>query len=151
MRNMLPTRNIISDRGPEPVGPYPHAKQVGEFIFVSGIGPRQRGQRDIPGTTRDASGAVVGHDIAVQARSCFENIRMILEDAGVPWSNVVDVTAFLTHLKPDFAEYNRVFAEFFAQPGGPNPTRTTVEVTALPTEIAIELKVIAIAPSGQGE
>ncbi|GMU37004.1 MAG: RidA family protein [Phycisphaerae bacterium] len=134
--------SILSPRGPEPVGPYPHAKRAGNLLFVSGMGPRKRGMKDIPGVTRDASGAVLSYDIETQCRAVFDNVRMIVEDAGAKWANVVDVTVFLTNMD-DFAAYNRVYAEYFAGPGNPNPARTTVEVTRLPTPIAIEVKVIA--------
>lgn len=134
--------SILSPRGPEPVGPYPHAKRAGNLLFVSGMGPRQRGMSDIPGVTRDAAGKVVSYDIETQCRAVFENIRMILEDSGAKWADIVDVTVFLTDMN-DFAAYNRVYAEYFAGPGKPFPSRTTVEVTRLPTPIAIEVKVIA--------
>lgn len=134
---------INSPRGPEPVGAYPHARRVGSLLFVSGMGPRQRGQSQIPGVRLDERGEVQSHDIAVQSRAVFDNLRWIIEDAGSRWENIVDVTVFLTDMKNDFAEYNRIYAEYFAGPGKPNPTRTTVEVTALPTPIAIEVKAIA--------
>ena len=134
---------ILSNRAPEPVGAYPHARRVREFLFLSGIGPRKRGSKEIPGVTLDQSGNVLAHDIEAQCRSVFENVRAVLEDAGASWNDIVDVTVFLTHMKSDFAIFNRLYAEAFAGPGRPNPTRTTVEVTALPTPIAIELKVIA--------
>ncbi len=130
---------VFSERAPEPVGPYPHARRVGGLLFLSGIGPRTRGSKEIPGVTRDAAGRVVGHDIAVQCRSVFQNVRTVLEDAGSSWERIVDVTVFLTSMD-DFAEYNRVYAEHFK---GDRPSRTTVEVSRLPTDIAIELKVIA--------
>lgn len=131
---------IFSDRAAEAVGPYPHARRVGNLLFVSGLGPRKRGSKDIPGTTVDANGRVVAHDIVAQCHSVFENVRLILEDAGFCLDDVVDVTTFLTDLKGDFATYNRVYAEYFPTL---RPARTTVEVTALPTPIAIEMKVIA--------
>jgi 2-aminomuconate deaminase len=133
---------IRSKRAPEPVGPYPHARWVGNLLFVSGLGPRTPGTNEIPGVTRDSAGRVIAHDIALQCRSVFENVRTVLEDAGSGWNDIVDVTVFLTDMD-DFAAYNRVYAEYFAGEGKPNPTRTTVEVTRLPTDIAIELKVIA--------
>ncbi|MBX3354159.1 MAG: RidA family protein [Phycisphaeraceae bacterium] len=136
-------QGVFSTQAPEPVGPYPHARRAGDFLFVSGIGPRTRGRSEIPGVTLGTDGTVVDHDIEVQCRSCFENLRSVLRDAGVPWECIVDVTTFLTHMKRDFAAYNRVYAEFFAGPGNPNPARTTVEVTSLPTPIAIEVKVVA--------
>jgi len=136
-----------SSRAPEPVGAFPHAKRVGNFLFLSGIGPRVRGSREIPGVTLDGSGNVVAYDIETQCRAVFENVRLVLEDAGASWSDIVDVTVFLTHMKKDFPTYNKLYAEYFAGEGKPNPTRTTVEVTALPTPIAIELKVIAAISS----
>lgn len=145
----MTSTNVHSSRAPEPVGPYPHAKRVGQFLFVSGIGPRRPGSKEIPGVTFGPDGKVVDHDIDAQCRSCFANIKAIVEDAGARWDQVVDVTAFLTHMSRDFAAYNRVYAEWFAGPGKPNPTRTTVEVTALPTPIAIELKVIAWLGEGR--
>ena len=131
---------ILSPRGPEPVGPYPHARRAGGLLFVSGIGPRRRGSREIPGVTLDEQGKIADYDFELQARSVFENIRMILEDAGSSWDRIVDVTVFLTDIEADFASFNRIYAEYFTSN---RPTRTTVEVTALPTPIAIEIKVIA--------
>lgn len=139
--------NTLSARAPQPVGPYPHAKRVGHLLFLSGLGPREPGTNRIPGVTLDADGEELSHDIVAQCRSVFDNIRVVLEDAGSSWDCIVDVTVFLTDLKNDFAAYNKVFAEYFAGPGKPNPTRTTVEVTRLPTAIAIEIKVIATMPS----
>ena len=132
-----------SKRAAEPVGAFPHAKRVGEFLFLSGIGPRVRGSKDIPGVTLDSDGNVASYEIAKQCHAVFENVRLVLEDAGANWNDIVDVTVFLTNMKKDFAIYNKLYAEYFAGDGKPNPTRTTVEVTALPTPIAIELKVIA--------
>jgi len=132
-----------SSRAPEPVGAFPHAKRVGNFLFLSGIGPRTRGTKEIPGVTLDSKGNVAGYDIEKQCRAVFENVRLVLQDAGTTWNDIVDVTVFLTNMKKDFPIYNKLYAEYFAGDGKPNPTRTTVEVTALPTPIAIELKVIA--------
>ena len=137
---MSDPRDVISTRGPEPVGAYPHAKRVGDFLFVSGIGPRTRGSKTIPGVTLDADGKITAYDVEVQTKAVFENIRFILEDAGSKWEDIVDVTVFLTNMKKDFAVFNRLYAEAFATN---KPTRTTVEVGALPTPIAVELKVIA--------
>lgn len=139
-----------SDRAPEPVGAYPHAKRVGDLLFLSGIGPRKRGSREIPGVTLDAAGNIVSYDIAVQCRSVFENVRFVLEDAGARWEDIVDVQVFLTDMKNDFAVFNGLYAEYFAGPENPNPTRTTVQVGALPTPIAVELRVIATVPSASG-
>lgn len=129
-----------SQRAPEPVGLYPHARRVGNLLFLSGVGPRTRGTKNIPGVELNENGDIVSYDIETQCRSVFQNVKYILEDAGSTWENIVDVTVFLTDMKDDFAVYNRVYAEYFADN---RPCRTTVEVNALPTPIAIELKVIA--------
>lgn len=135
--------NKYSERAAEPVGAFPHAKRVGDFLFLSGIGPRTRGSKEIPGVTLDANGEVTNHDIAAQTHAVFENVRFVLEDAGANWTDIVDVQVFLTDMKRDFATFNGIYAEYFAGDGNPNPTRTTVEVGSLPTPIAVELKVIA--------
>ena len=131
---------INSPKAPEPVGPYPHARRVGNLLFLSGVGPRERGSKTIPGVELDETGDVVSYNIETQCRSVFQNVRYILEDAGSSWESIVDVTVFLTNIKNDFAAYNRIYAEYFADN---RPCRTTVEVNSLPTPIAIELKVIA--------
>jgi 2-aminomuconate deaminase len=132
-----------SQRAPEPVGAFPHAKRVGELLFLSGIGPRVRGSKEIPGVTLDSAGNAVSYDIEAQCHAVFENVRLVLEDAGATWQDIIDVTVYLTDMKKDFPVYNRIYADYFAGRGKPNPTRTTIEVGALPTPIAIELKVIA--------
>lgn len=132
-----------STRAPEPVGAFPHAKRVGSFLFLSGIGPRVRGSKEIPGVNLSRSGEIVSYDITAQCHAVFENVRLVLEDAGASWDDIVDVTVFLTDMKNDFAIFNQIYPDYFAGVGKPNPTRTTVEVGALPTPIAIELKVIA--------
>ncbi|MGE3165616.1 MAG: RidA family protein [Planctomycetota bacterium] len=137
---MSAEQGFMSDRAPEPVGPYPHARQVGNLLFLSGVGPRARGQAKIPGVELDAHGNILSYDIEAQCRSVFQNVRSVLEDAGSDWEKIVDVTVFLTNMKRDFATYNRLYAEYFRHN---RPTRTTVEINALPTPIAIELKVIA--------
>src|SRR5436190_2886495 len=137
------SESFESSRAPEPVGAFPHAKRVGDLLFLSRIGPRVRGSKEIPGVTLDQAGNIAGYDIEMQCRAVFENVRLVLEDAGATWNDIVDVTVFLTSMKKDFPVYNKLYAEHFAGSGKPNPTRTTVEVTALPTPIAIELKVIA--------
>ena len=137
------SESFESSRAPEPVGAFPHAKRVGNLLFLSGIGPRVRGSKDIPGVTLDERGGIASYDIEMQTRAVFENVRLVLEDSGATWNDIVDVTVFLTNMKDDFATYNRIYPEYFAGAGKPNPTRTTVEVGALPTPIAIELKVIA--------
>jgi 2-aminomuconate deaminase len=136
-------KTFQSSRAPEPVGAFPHAKRVGDLLFLSGIGPRRRGSKEIPGVTLDDAGSIVSYDIEKQCRAVFENVRLVLEDAGASWNDIVDVAVFLTNMKKDFPIYNKLYAEYFAGDGKPNPTRTTIEVTALPTPIAIELKVIA--------
>lgn len=134
------SESISTNRAPAPVGLYPHARRVGNLIFLSGVGPRKPGTKEIPGVTLGEDGSIVAYDIEAQTRSVFENVRTILEDAGSSWDRLVDVTVFLTNMKDDFADYNRVWAEYFEHDA---PCRTTVEVGALPTPIAIELKCIA--------
>ena len=131
---------IESSRAPEPVGLYPHARRVGDLLFLSGVGPRERGSKKIPGVDLNDAGEIVSYDIETQCRSVFQNVRYILEDAGSAWENIVDVTVFLTNMKDDFAAYNKIYAEYFSKN---RPARTTLEVGALPTPIAIELKVVA--------
>ena len=131
---------IDSARAPEPVGLYPPARKVGNLLFLSGVGPRERGLNKIPGVELNDAGEIESYDIEAQCRSVFQNVRYILEDAGSSWEKIVDVTVFLTNMKADFAAYNRLYAEYFA---GNRPCRTTVEISSLPTPIAIELKVIA--------
>ena len=130
-----------SQNAPEPVGLYPHAKQVGNLLFLSGIGPRERGKKDIPGVELDQNGNIISYDIAAQCHSVFKNVRTVLEDAGSNWDNLVDVTVFLTNMKDDFKIYNQIYAEYFKDN---QPCRTTLEICSLPTPIAIELKCIAI-------
>jgi reactive intermediate/imine deaminase len=137
------SKSFESSRAPEPVGAFPHAKRAGNLLFLSGIGPRVRGSKEIPGVTLNPDGRVVGYDIETQCRAVFENVRLVLEDAGANWNDIVDVTVFLTNMKKDFPIYNKLYAQYFSGEGRPNPTRTTIEVGALPTPIAIELKVIA--------
>lgn len=132
--------HVIAKGAPEPIGPYPHARRVGNLLFLSGIGPRAGGSKEIPGVTLSDSGKVIAYDIEAQCRSAFANVKMVLEAAGSRWENLVDVTVFLTNMKRDFAVYNRIYAEYFKDN---RPCRTTVEVAALPTPIAIELKCIA--------
>jgi 2-aminomuconate deaminase len=137
-----PERETVSARAPKPVGPYPHARRVGNLLFLSGIGPREPGSGGVPGNVLDAAGNVVRYDFAAQCHSVFRNVRAVLEDAGARWEDVVDVTAFLTNLRDDFAVFNQIYGEYFT---ANRPARTTVEVSRLPTPIAVELKVIAAA------
>lgn len=132
---------VHSSKAPEPVGLYPHARKVGNLLFLSGVGPREKGTKKIPGVELDEKGNIVSYDIEAQCHSVFRNVRYILEDAGSSWDKIVDVTVFLTNMKNDFAIYNRLYAEYFKDN---QPCRTTVEISSLPTPIAIELKVIAV-------
>ena len=134
------TNRINSSKAPEPVGLYPHARRVGNLLFLSGVGPRERGEKKIPGVELDENGTITSYDIEAQCHSVFRNIRYILEDAGSSWDKIVDVTVFLTNMKEDFKTYNRIYAEYFKDN---LPCRTTCEINCLPTPIAIELKVIA--------
>jgi 2-aminomuconate deaminase len=129
-----------SNKAPEPVGHYPHARRVGNLLFLSVVGPREKGTQVIPGVTLDEQRNIISYDIEKQCRSVFNNVKTILEDAGSSWDKIVDVTVFLTNMKDDFVIYNRLWAEYFAD--NP-PCRTTLEINCLPTPIAIELKVIA--------
>lgn len=131
---------INSNSAPEPVGAYPHAKKVGNLLFLSGVGPRKKGSKDIPGVTLDADGNIISYDIELQCRSVFENVKLILEASGARWEDLVDVTVFLTNMKSDFPAFNRLYAEYFSSV---RPCRTTVEINKLPTPIAVELKCIA--------
>ena len=129
-----------SEKAPKPIGAYPHARKKGKLLFLSGIGPRKRNSNEIPGVELDKDGNVISHDIVTQCHSVFNNIRIILEESGSNWNNLVDVTVFLTDMRRDFDTYNRIYADYFKIN---QPCRTTVEVTSLPTPIAIELKCIA--------
>lgn len=140
------TSSIDAAKAPEPVGLYPHARRVGNLLFLSGIGPRVRGQTAIPGVTLDADGRLVSHDIEAQCHSVFANVRAVLEAAGARWEDLVDVTVYLTDMQGDFATYNRLWAEYFPDPAH-RPCRTTVEINCLPTPIAIELKCTAVLPA----
>ena len=132
---------INSSQAPEPVGAYPHARKVGNLLFLSGVGPRKRGSKEIPGVTLDERGNIIAYDIELQCHSVFQNVRIILQASGSRWENLVDVTVFLTNMKKDFPVFNKIYAEYFKEN---QPCRTTVEINALPTPIAIELKCIAV-------
>ncbi|MHA6204217.1 RidA family protein [Dyella soli] len=134
---------VRTDQAPAPVGAYPHARRVGDLLFLSGVGPRVPGSNAIPGNVHDAQGKLVGYDIEAQCRQVFANVRAVLEASGARWEQLVDVTVFLTDMANDFATYNRLYAEYFA---GVDACRTTLGITALPTPIAIELKCIAALP-----
>ncbi len=141
----MASERIDSPNAPEPVGSYPHARKVGGWLFLSGVGPREKGNSAIPGVEFDKAGHVARYDVTEQTRSVFRNIETILRDAGYRWEDMVDITVFLTDMKADFKAFNQVYAEFFQEH---RPSRTTIEVGSLPTPIAVELKVIAYA--GQG-
>lgn len=133
-------KKVMANEAPEPVGLYPHARQVGDLLFLSGVGPRKKGSKDIPGVSLDEGGNVTSYCIETQCHSVFENVRLVLEASGASWGDLVDVTVFLTNMDDDFATYNKIYAEYFASN---QPCRTTVEINKLPTPIAIELKCIA--------
>jgi 2-aminomuconate deaminase len=135
---------ISSDKAPKPVGLYPHARRVGNLLFLSGVGPRIAGSDTndsrVPNLELDKNGNFIQFDFEAQCRSVFDNVRIILEESGSSWFELVDVTVFLVDMKRDFHTYNRVYAEYFKDN---QPCRTTVEINSLPTPIAIELKCIA--------
>ncbi|MDE2154403.1 MAG: RidA family protein [Xanthomonadaceae bacterium] len=135
---------IRTHAAPAPVGAYPHARRVGDLLFLSGVGPRQPGSNAIPGNVHADDGRLTGYDIEAQCRQVFANVRAILEASGAAWNDLVDVTVYLTDLPRDFAVYNRLYAEYFA---GVDACRTTVGISALPTPIAIELKCVAALPA----
>lgn len=142
---------VRTETAPAPVGAYPHARRVGELLFLSGIGPRVPGSNAIPGNVHNPLGTLVAHDIAAQTRQVFANVRAVLEASGAHWEDLVDVTVFLTDMEADFKTYNAIWAEYFPDPATA-PCRTTLGITALPTPIAIELKCVArVRESGTGE
>ena len=134
----------MSDQLPRPMGLYPMTKRAGNLLFVSGMGPRVAGTDQIPGLERDKYGNYIQFDFEAQVHSVFKNVKQALEEAGSRWEHIVDVTVFLVDMKRDFTAFNRLYAEYFKEV---QPTRTTVEITALPSPIAIELKVIAHLPA----
>ena len=137
---MNPTNHFISKKAAEPVGHFPHARIVGSLLFLSGIGPRERGKTQIPGVELSSNGSILSYDISTQCHAVFKNVNFILEEAGSSWNKLIDVTVFLTNMKNDFEIYNQLWSEYFKER---SPCRTTVEVSRLPTPIAIELKCIA--------
>jgi len=133
--------NIIkTDSAAKPLGAYPHARKVGNLLFLSGIGSRNANDNSIPGLELDLEDNIVKYDIEAECHQCFANVKAVLEASGSSWEKIVDVTVFLTNMKKDFPVYNKVYGEYFA---AVQACRTTVEVKSLPTPIAIELKVIA--------
>ncbi len=133
-------QNYFSNNAAEPVGNYPHAKKVGNLLFISGIGPREPGKKEIPGLFLDENGAYKDHDIELQTKSVINNLKEILNAAGLDLTNLIDITVFLTNMEKDFSQFNKTYAQYFSKEG---PTRTTVEVGSLPTPIAVEFKCIA--------
>ena len=140
LKNFNMSESIHSNQAPEPVGAYPHARKVGSLLFLSGVGPRKKGSKEIPGVELDMEGNIVSYDIETQCHSVFANVKAVLDSSGSSWDKLVDVTVFLTNMKADFKTYNRIYAEYFKKN---QPSRTTVEINSLPTPIAIELKCIA--------
>ncbi len=140
MNQKSESSGISTSEAPQAVGAYPHARRAGNLLFLSGIGPRRPGTNHIPGNVYGEHGDVIDYDIEAQCHSMFDNVRAVLEAAGAQWCDLVDVTVFLTDMDRDFADFNRLYGEYFKDDA---PCRTTVEVAALPTPIAIELKCIA--------
>lgn len=138
---MAEQETFNTDKAPQPVGTYPHARRVGNLLFLSGIGPRDPQTNAIPGLERSAAGNFMAFDFAAQCHAVFQNVRSVLEASGANWEDLVDVTVFLTNMERDFHTYNRIYAEYFSEN---QPCRTTVGISALPTPIAIELKCIAV-------
>jgi 2-aminomuconate deaminase len=140
---------ISTSAAPLPVGAYPHARRVGDLLFLSGVGPRTAGSGGgdsaVPGLARDANGNFTAFDFEAQVHSVFANVRAVLEASGFAWEDLVDVTVFLTDMQRDFATFNRVYATYFTTA---QPCRTTLAIDALPTPIAIELNCIAAKASG---
>ena len=138
------SEGIRTDAAPAPVGAYPHARRVGNLLFLSGVGPRMPGTSQVPGNVHDHDGNLAAYDIEAQCRQVFANVRAVLEASGAHWEDLVDVTVFLTDMARDFPVYNKLYAEHFA---GVDACRTTVGISALPTPIAIELKCVAALPA----
>jgi 2-aminomuconate deaminase len=136
----MSNNTINTTHAATPLGAYPHARKVGNLLFLSGIGSRSATDNSIPGLEVDANGAILKYDIAAETHQCFANVKAVLEASGSSWSKIVDVTVFLTNMKKDFSTYNKIYAEYFT---AVQACRTTVEVKSLPTPICIELKVIA--------
>lgn len=133
---------INSTQAPDPVGSYPHARKVGNLLFLSGVGPRKKGSAEIPGVTLDENRNIISYNIEEQCHSVFNNVKHILEASGSHWENLIDITVYLTNMKDDFAVFNKIYTTYFPDKAT-QPCRTTVEINALPTPIAIELKCIA--------
>ena len=136
----MESSTIHTDKAAKPLGAYPHARKVGNLLFLSGIGSRSAADNSIPGLVLDASGNIEKYDIEAECHSVFANVKAVLEASGSQWENIIDVTVFLTNMRQDFEKYNKIYGEYFKDV---QACRTTVEVVRLPTPIAIELKVIA--------
>ena len=135
----MSNEKITTNKAPKPVGLYPHARRVGNLLFLSGIGPRTVND-EIPGLQLDKNGNFITFDFEAQCRNVFDNVKIVLEESGSSWDKLVDVTVFLVNMKRDFHTYNKVYAEYFKDA---QPFRTTLEINSLPTPIAIEIKCIA--------
>lgn len=138
---MAASEKIDVQNAPKPVGLYPHARRVGNFLFLSGIGPRDPDTNGVPGLERNAAGQYTAFDFEAQVHSVFKNVRTVLEASGARWEDLVDVTVFLTDMERDFTTYNRIYAEYFKDN---QPCRTTVGIDSLPAPICIELKCLAV-------
>ena len=132
---------INTETAAKPLGAYPHARKVGNLLFLSGIGSRSARDNSIPGLELDAEGNIIKYDIEKECHQVFANVKAVLEASGSSWDKIVDVTVFLTNMKTDFPVYNKIYGEYFKDV---QACRTTVEVKSLPTPIAIELKVVAM-------
>lgn len=141
---MTNKESISAANAPKPVGTYPHARKIGNLLFLSGVGPRlpksNHNDSEVPGLKTDHNGNFTEFDFEAQVHAVFNNVKIILEESGSHWNNMIDITVFLVNMKRDFATFNRIYAEYFKEN---QPCRTTIEVSALPTPISIELKVIA--------
>lgn len=142
MTGAMPT--YTTENAPAAVGSYPHARRIGELLFLSGIGPRTPGSNVISGNVYDDNGLLADYDITAQCKQVFANVRSVLQASGADWTDLIDVTVYLTDMERDFPTYNRIWAEHFPEPATA-PCRTTLGITALPTPIAIELKCVAVA------
>ena len=141
---MSNSTKISTDNAPKPVGLYPHARKVGNLLFLSGVGPRTAGSdtndSGVPGLDLDHNGHFKSFDFEAQVHSVFANVKAVLEASGSSWNELVDITVFLVDMKRDFHTFNRIYAEYFKEN---QPCRTTLAINSLPTPIAIELKCIA--------
>jgi 2-aminomuconate deaminase len=139
--------SISTSSAPKPVGSYPHARRVGNLLFLSGVGPRVAGSGNgdskVPGLELSERGEILKFDFEAQVHAVFSNVKAILDASGSSWDELIDVQVFLVNMSRDFETFNRIYAAYFSDLGEKRPCRTTVEVNCLPTPIAIELKCIA--------